>query len=346
MSEPGPITRRRFLQTTVAFSAAASVAGAGGLVGCGSGIRAGVADSVVDEPSHFLMVGDWGATSPTAQTVVSKAMQAYVAKHAFTTDALMMLGDNFYGNMPGGADSPRWQTQFEEMYPASVFPGPAYAVPGNHDYQNAPQSKYAAQLAYAAAGNTRWSMPGRYRRWTFPEDNPAVTFIALDSNMPNEKAQPIPPDASYYTQSDADRQTQLTWLEGALAQPQGTPFLVVIAHHPVYSNGAHGDNATLIRDWDPLFRKYKVDLYLAGHDHDLQHLEFAGHPTSFVSSGGGGAELSPLTSSKYGPYGSAIHGFTHLQVNQELMTIRHVDENGNLQHKFTRDPGGTVTILK
>jgi tartrate-resistant acid phosphatase type 5 len=34
-----------------------------------------------------------------------------------------------------------------------------------------------------------------------------------------------------------------------------------------------------------------VDLYLSGRDHDLQHLEFKGHPTSFVISGRGGAEL-------------------------------------------------------
>mgnify|MGYP002146327950 CR=1 FL=1 len=30
--------------------------------------------------------------------------------------------------------SPRWKTGFEDMYPASVFPGPCPAVLGNHDY--------------------------------------------------------------------------------------------------------------------------------------------------------------------------------------------------------------------
>jgi tartrate-resistant acid phosphatase type 5 len=34
-----------------------------------------------------------------------------------------------------------------------------------------------------------------------------------------------------------------------------------------------------------------VDLYLSGRDHDLQQLEFKGHPTCFVICGGGGAEL-------------------------------------------------------
>jgi hypothetical protein len=38
----------------------------------------------------------------------------------------------------------------------------------------------------------------------------------------------------------------------------------MMAHHPVYSDGMHDDHPILVRDWDPLFRKYKVDLYLAG----------------------------------------------------------------------------------
>src|ERR1700761_2394235 len=48
---------------------------------------------------------------------------------------------------------------------------------------------------------------------------------------------------------------------------------------------------------DSLLRRHKVDLYLSGHDHDLQHIEFKGHPTSFVISGGGGAELVGWTTS-------------------------------------------------
>jgi hypothetical protein len=30
----------------------------------------------------------------------------------------------------------------------------------------------------------------------------------------------------------------------------------------------------LIAQWDSLLRRHNVDLYLSGHDHDLQHLEF------------------------------------------------------------------------
>ena len=59
-------------------------------------------------------------------------------------------------------------------------------------------------------------------------------------------------------------------------------------------NLPRGDHKVLIQDWEPLLRKHRAHLYLAGHDHDLQHLEFEGHPTSFVSSGAGGADLYDL----------------------------------------------------
>ena len=347
MPRPPSYSRRRFLRNTLSFSAAATLAG------CGKGNffdTPPIVDAVSDQPSHFLAVGDWGTYGTTAdQSSVANGMQAYSRLHSISTDALLMLGDNLYGDLPGGDTDPRWQQQFEQMYPQTAFNCPAFAVPGNHDYQYAPGSKYDAELAYAAINNGRWTMPSRFYRFTFPVVNPVITFIMLDSNMLNEPAQPWPPpDPSYYAQSETQRIEQLAWLTDTLNQPLTTPFLAVIAHHPLYSNGPHGDNQTLIRDWDPLFRQHKVDLYMGGHDHDLQHLEFAGHPTSFVLSGAGGAGLNQERAAVTGrgPFFEELHGFTHLQIRSDLMIVRHLDINGYLLHKFTKTPAGVVTIVK
>ena len=79
---------------------------------------------------QLLILGDWGYEDFTAQSRVAGAMQRYVHGHGIKTDALLMLGDNWYGPLPGGAESERWKTQFEEMYPKSVFDCPAYAILG------------------------------------------------------------------------------------------------------------------------------------------------------------------------------------------------------------------------
>ena len=345
MTSPTPVTRRRFLQQAFAFSAAASLAGCGH---SGTQTSSSPPSSPQEQTSHILLIGDWGTdVTPANQSQVASAMQAYVATQNISTGALLMLGDNFYGDLTGGAASSRWQTQFEQMYPASSFNCPVYAVPGNHDYQVDPVAKLDAELAYAQTGTSRWTMPSRYYRFTFPAQNPVITFIALDSNMPNEPAQPPPPDPSFYTPDPASVAAELQWLEQSLSQPLNTPFLATMAHHPVYSNGPHGDNQTLINSWDPLLRQYGVHLYLAGHDHDLQHLEFTGHPTSFVLSGGGGAPLVPLQAADAGrgPFAQQVSGFTHLELQPELMTVRHLNTDGTVLHAFSKTPAGEVTIL-
>ena len=122
------ISRRRFLHQSFAFSAAAALIGP--LAGCGSGI----ALTASPEAAHLLMLGDWGVDGDYSdQTTVALAMQTYLKRQPITIEALLMLGDNFYGDLADGADSTRWQTKFEQMYPQSSFDCPAYAIPGNHD---------------------------------------------------------------------------------------------------------------------------------------------------------------------------------------------------------------------
>jgi hypothetical protein len=219
-------------------------------------------------------------------------MRRYAKENELHMQALFLLGDNWYGDLTGGAHSSRWQTQFEQMYSADIFHCPAYAVLGNHDYQRWPDSKIDAELEYARMGKSRWTMPSLWCRFEFPMKHPLITFLALDSNMPFMDGSTS--KGRWFTMTPRQHAEQLAWLEAELRRPRATPLLAVMAHHPVYSDGPHGDHPVLIRDWDPLFRKHKVDLYLAGHDHDLQHLEFEGHPTSFFLSGGGGADLYDL----------------------------------------------------
>lgn len=345
----GPLNRRIFLQRAFAFSAAASLTGcAAGLAPPPSAIQNTPVTPAAEAqtPSDILVIGDWGYPEANDQSVVASTMQSYIAQQGISPAALLMLGDNFYDQLPGGVTSSLWQTKFEQMYPKSVFNCNAYAVAGNHDYQNAPQSKVAAELAYAAQGGTRWTMPSLYYRFTVPAQNPLVTVLALDSNLPNEPANPPAPDPSYFVPTQDQAAEVLQWLTQQLQQPITTPFLAVMAHHPIYSDGSWGDNGTLAKTWDPLLRQAGVHLYLSGHNHDLEHLEFTGHPTSFVVSGGGGAWLtSPNSAPARGPYYDEAHGFTHLRVESGLMTVRSVDQAGKIVHAFTKTPSGTVTIL-
>jgi tartrate-resistant acid phosphatase type 5 len=338
MSASGTLSRRRFLRQSFAFSA---LAGFGVLPSLAEAKHGGSSAS----GSRLLMVGDWGYEDFEAQTRVAKAMQGYVKEQGFRTEALLMLGDNWYGPLPGGVKDARWKTQFEDMYPKSVFDCPAYAIPGNHDYQTMPMSKVAAELEYAKAGGSRWTMPSLWYSFEFPAKKPLMTVIALDSNMPHEDGRPN--KGADFTLTPAQQADQLTWLAAELEKPRTTPFTIAMGHHPIFSNGPHGDHKVLVRDWEPLLKKHKVHMYLAGHDHDMQHLEFDGHPTSFVLSGGGGADLYKLKidAAERGPMAERVYGFSDLEVTPEMLTLRHLDENGRLIHAFSKRPDGTVSLL-
>lgn len=338
---PSPITRRGFLRESFAFSALAAL---------GSDFIFAHSPSTIPGAHEILMIGDWGYEDTEAQTRVAAGMTAYAGKNSIHPDAFFLLGDNWYGALDGGANSARWKTNFEEMYPREVYNCPAYGVLGNHDYQRWPESKVDSELAYARISGARWTMPDRWYTFEFPRKNPLITFVALDSNMPHAaKSKPSdkPDKASRdFTLTPEEKDQQLAWLTAELERPRTTPYLAVLAHHPVYSNGPHGDHPTLIADWDPLFRKHNVTLYLAGHDHDLQHIEFEGHPTSFFLSGGGGADLYDFKTdpARRGPYGQKVYGFSHLSVTAERLTLRHLDSEGRPVHAFTKTPAGKITL--
>lgn len=316
--------------------------------------------------AHAVVLGDWGwldVVGPNdlrggdgyaAQMQVAEGMRHYLTNGKLKPEALFMLGDSWYGDLPGGAQSPRWAKQFEAMYPTELFPGPAYSMLGNHDYQKLPptENKVEAELEYARTGRgldgrpTRWTMPARWYTFDFPARNPLMHCIVLDSNLPATNGRA--PQGADFTMTPAQHVEQLQWFEQQLQRPRTAPFVTVMAHHPVYSNGPHGDNAALVRDWDPLFRKYKVDLYMAGHDHDLQVLHFEDHPTTHFLSGGGGADLYVLKVDdlQRGPYAQEVHGFSHLSVSSRALELRHLDSSGRFLFGVRKAPGGKLEVVE
>ncbi len=252
-------------------------------------------------------------------------MAAYVEKEKTPFDGLLSAGDNFYVPL-NGVDDPVWQDLFEKMYDARRLNFPFYISLGNHDYS---QKKYLWELAYAKQHpESRWKLPSRWYRLDLPAKEPLVTVIMLDSDhdfMPKE-----------------DWLDEKKFLEDELAKPRAA-WTICCAHHPLFSNGAAANNGILQADWGTLFKKYNVDIYLAGHDHNLQHLEIPGWPTTFILSGGGGAHAAPLLRDNRG-FSRVLYGFTHLDFTPEQVTVRYISSTGETVHEFVRTKAGEVRI--
>lgn len=128
---------------------------------------------------------------------------------------------------------------------------------------------------------------------------------------------------------------QQRWLEAELEKPRSTPFLALSVHHPLYSNGIHRDNPKLIAQWDSLLRRHKVDLYLSGHDHDLQHLEFKGIPLRLSFP----AEEARSSSAGRHPPENGDHGavgFTDLQISHDELAVRHIGKDATVLYEFKK----------
>lgn len=332
-----PLHRRQFLQRSFVFSAAAAL----GVDACRSFASKPGRAAGAESDALFLAIGDFGSNNKE-QRAVASAMRKHLEDIERKPAGLLLVGDNFYGKMTGGVKSDRWRTGFEQMYDRETFPGPCYAVLGNHDY-NDNKGGELTQLAYAAATpGTRWTMPAKWYRVDHPRVDPVVTMLFLDSNVGSvsiDKKTGLP-KPSLKPKESAE---QLQWLAGELAKPRA-PFTLVVAHHPLFSNGNHGDNKGLIAAWDGLLRKHQVPFYLCGHDHDMQHLEFEGHPTSFLLSGGGGARTRALKKTDRGPFGQTVYGFTQFQFTADRAIVQHVDANRKVLHRFSKTPAGEIAV--
>lgn len=332
-SSPAPWTRRRLLRTVFCSSAALAL-----------NLRPQALIAADSEDLHWLAIGDFGSMEPS-QTAVANGMQTYVARFKLKPGGLLLLGDNFYKPMPGGLKSPRWQSGFEEMYPKSTFDCPCPVVLGNHDYHDN-RGGEQVQLAYAKTPGTRWTFPNKWHRMDFPAEKPLVTMLFIDTNNGQVSGGNDPKTKEPRNHlTDAEVAEQHTWLKAELAKPRA-PFTIVVGHHPVYSNGHHGDTKSLITSIGPLLQEHGVHAYLCGHDHDMQHLELEGLKTSFILSGGGGARVRELDNhDRQMPFGQPVYGFTHLQASAERLIFRHVDANGKQMHAFEKRLNGTFQVL-
>ncbi len=329
MHHDPPISRRRLMKTLFCSSVAMNLNLTNNAIAQDAGSV--TKKSVLD----LLAIGDFGS-GDERQKAVSRSMIRYAEALGKKTDGLLLLGDNFYGPMEGGFKSPRWKTGYSDMYPAASFPGPCYAVLGNHDYHDT-EGNEKIQLGYAASltRKTRWTMPGKFYRVDLPAENPQITFLMIDTNWASTNRN-LHEEQRIYWMTQEERIAQTEWLSKQL-ESKRAPFTVVVGHHPVFSEGKHGDTTALVEDLAPLLERHEVHVYISGHDHDLQHLELENLKTSFVVSGGGGARIyEQKPQLRKGSNVHDVHGFSHLSIVDGRLHIRNIDANGKIVHAFSK----------
>jgi tartrate-resistant acid phosphatase type 5 len=92
--------------------------------------------------------------------------------------------------------------------------------------------------------------------------------------------------SDHYVQ-DQDTAAQRIWLEKTLSDaPSYIKWKLVFGHHPLWTGGGRmkaPETAELKQLLRPIFEKYKVNAYICGHEHSLQHIKPPGFTHYFIS---------------------------------------------------------------
>ncbi len=188
---------------------------------------------------------------------------------------------------------------------------PCYAVIGNHDHDTNRARPFTQNFVVAPN-----SVSGDRRMFSF-RDGP-VRFIGIDLNRTFDASHP-----SY------------RFLEQELSHA-AEPWVVVLSHPPVFSASRQTDRRDLIRHLAPLLRRYRVDLYLCGHDHNYQRFGKPGEPI-YVVSGGGGKSLYELRHHTKLEAAYAGWQFVAVEVDGPVMRLQCVGLDGNPIDRLTID---------
>ena len=105
---------------------------------------------------------------------------------------------------------------------------------------------------------------------------------------------------------------QLAWLEADLAATQA-PCILAAWHHPRWSSGLHGSDASMDPPWKALAAR-GADLVLSGHDHHYERFEPKDAGLVQYVVGTGGRSLYPVLFQTEGSAAAQDRGFGVLEV--------------------------------
>lgn len=272
---------------------------------------------------NFLVVGDWGRNGEFHQKDVANEMGKEAAKNH--TSFVLSMGDNFYPDGVISTTDPQWIKSFEDIYTKYSLNIPWFTCFGNHDYRGSIQS----QLDYSKISR-RWRTTERYYSFerTIPNSTEKAIFIFIDTN-------PFDETLNRNSHSDLEKQdpkAQLAWLDNILATTTAS-WKIVIGHHPLYTTGVRRDKMLDVRKAIlPVFQKHKVNIYFAGHEHDLQHQKPQGFTHYFVS--GAGSEIRPVTKDTLQTkFAVSDHGFMSVQLQKDTVYLRVINYLGKELYK-------------
>ena len=261
---------------------------------------------------NILSVGDWGSAALGGYHLKNAQSTAYAMKiyaSEYNPKLVLNTGDNFYYCGIQNTSDPQVNSDYVELFGNIGLPW--YNALGNHDYGFNPDAQLELNQTIP-----QWIMDARYyhRRIEFNSSdsinnnndndidddgtNIALNIIVLDTNpcvndyRGNDRAKWDPCSIQYplcspvagecmFHQNIINQscKTQLDWFNATLSNIPPTEWVFVIGHHKADEIDAE--------DFQSLLGSNRVNLYLNGHNHNLEHYSIDGD-AKYMTTGAGG----------------------------------------------------------
>lgn len=280
--------------------------------------------TVLNKSYSFFVIGDWGRNGDFNQRELADVMNTSAGK--LWTRFVATTGDNFYENGVASVDDPLWMSSFENVYNGGSLLMEWHPTLGNHDYRG----NTKAQIEYSKKSR-RWSMPDYYYSFTEKVNSEKVLFVFIDANQFEDNYYNYP--NRYPDLAGVNPQKQLNWIDSVLSNSDAK-WKIMFGHQHVYTGGVRvKEISRTAKHLEPLLKKYNVDVYFCGHEHDLQHIKPEGTTHYFVS--GAGSQLRPTGYTDQTLFAKSVQGFCAVSVVPDKMLVQMVDYTGNVIYKYT-----------
>lgn len=177
-------------------------------------------------------------------------------------DKVILLGDNFYENGVQTTNDELWNIYKRIFEPIKFYN--IYSVLGNHDYHGNP---------YAQLTSNYMMNKDFYYKYRFSL-NTELFFLDTMQLYPRHCGVGERDMMRVHNDNLENlEEKHLSWLRNELCQSKSTNK-IVIGHYPIISNGYYRTfMKPLYRKLMPIFEKYNVKAYIAGHEHNAQYIK-------------------------------------------------------------------------
>lgn len=283
----------------------------------------------VEDNFNFIVANDLGRNGYYDQKIIAEQMGETAGEIGI--EFVAAAGDIHHFEGVASVNDPLWNTNYEYIYSHPELMLDWYPVLGNHEYRGNTQ----AVLDYSGVSR-RWCMPARYYDKSFEVGDSSSLKVVFIDTAPLIDKYHKESEESYRDVAAQDMEAQLHWIDSVLNASHET-WKIVIGHHPVYAQTPKDEieRENLQQRLDPLLRKYDVDMYIAGHIHNFQHIKVSGSDVDYVVNSS--ASLSRKVSEIEGTqYCSPEPGFSVVSVSDKDLNLYMLDKTGHVLHTVTR----------